>query len=241
VLAEVEANEGRFGAATERARRVLFAQKKFGRLDADDIYILTLLLDLSMLLGSSADVADQFVQSFVDPEPPRLYAGRYVAPRVASACALAPRATAKRCFSRLRSLLDAGYFREEALPTTPAFIDGAEAYSQGDYARATAAWRPLSERPGTAGRNLIPDAFDRAGKAELAERIDARSVNMGPFNGIGLADVRTARRALAAGDRPRAEKLARRIVDAWSGTDVPVPAVDEMLALLGKKKRASRL
>src|SRR5262249_36316584 len=41
VLAEVEANEGRFGAAMARARRVLFAQKKFGRLDADDIYILT--------------------------------------------------------------------------------------------------------------------------------------------------------------------------------------------------------
>ena len=66
----------------------------------------------------------------------------------------------------------------------------------------------------------------------MAQDIDSRFLRSGPFNGVGLAHVRSARRALAAGDTKRAKELARCIVEAWSTADVPVPAVAEMRALL---------
>jgi hypothetical protein len=236
VLAQVEASEGRFGAAFARARRVLLEQPVFGSLMTNDLYMATLLLDLGVLLGRAPEVAEEFVRVFVDPDPPRLHPGRFVAARVASVCARAPRAAARRCFERVRALDAAGYFREPTLPTSAPFIKGAEAYSRGDWAAAVAAWRPLLPTPGTQGRNLLPEAFERAGEPELAERIDKGNLGMeGPFHGVGLAHLRAAKRALARGDRERAEALGRRVIDAWSTADVPVPAIAELKALLGDR------
>jgi hypothetical protein len=93
--------------------------------------------------------------------------------------------------------------------------------------------------PGTQGRHLLPEAFDRAGEPELAERIDRHNLGPeGPFNGVGLAHLRAAKRAAARGDRARAEKLGRRVIEAWSTADVPVPAVAELKALLGDRPAA---
>jgi hypothetical protein len=234
VLAQVEASEGRFGAALTRARRVLFAEPTFGRLVTADMYLMTLLVDLAVILGRAPDVAEELVRTFVDPEPPRLVPGRFVPSRIASACAFAPKPAARRCFQRLRALMAAGFFRESLPQNTEAFIHGADAYARGDFAAAAAAWRPIAPRPGTQGQNLFPDAFDRAGDHDLADRIDGRSTSMeGPFNGVGLSHLRSARRALARGDRARGESLGRRVIDAWSIADVPVPAVAELRALLG--------
>jgi hypothetical protein len=79
-------------------------------------------------------------------------------------------------------------------------------------------------------------AFDAAGEHELAAKLDAQSLISGfdSFGGASLARAREARRALARGDRDRAHELAQKIVDAWGASDVPVPAVDDMRALLGK-------
>jgi hypothetical protein len=132
----------------------------------------------------------------------------------------------------LRALIAAGFFREQLPAGQVSFIQGAEAYARGDDAAAVAAFRQLAHRPGSLGQNLMPAVFDRAGELDLAERIDQRVADTtGPLNGVGLAHVRAARRALARGDRARAEALARKIVDAWSGADVPIPAVAEVRAL----------
>jgi hypothetical protein len=56
----------------------------------------------------------------------------------------------------------------------------------------------------------------------------------GELNGISLAWVRAARCAEARGDHAHARELAKRVVDAWSMADAPVPAVQEMRALLEK-------
>ena len=85
-------------------------------------------------------------------------------------------------------------------------------------------------------RRLYAAAFDAAGEADLAERVDARLIAAkdGNYGGASLSHVRSARRAMARGDRARAKQLAQQVVDAWGGADVPVPAVAEMKALLAR-------
>jgi len=132
--------------------------------------------------------------------------GRFVPGRVASLCALAPPEVARRCFERLRGLIAGGHFPEDP------------------------------RMPSTNMRNLLPEAFDRAGEVELAEHIDEQMLSSkGPFNGVGLAHFRKAKRLLARGERPRGEELGRRIINAWSMVDVPVPGVAQMRALLAKR------
>jgi predicted Ser/Thr protein kinase len=235
LLARLEASEARFGAALARGRRVLFAQPRFGRIAASDMYLLTLLLNVAEVVGRSSEVAEEVVRVFLDPEPPRLYPGRHVPGRVASACAFAPPAVARRCFTRLRALGAAGFFREPMPPDNAAFMDGAEAYARADYAAAVTAWRPMTDSAGTQGTNLLADAFYRAGEVDLAQRIDGDVVDQpGAFNGAGLPHLRAARRAIEVGDRERAEQLVRRMVEAWSVADVPVPALAELRARLAR-------
>jgi tetratricopeptide (TPR) repeat protein len=237
VLAAVEASEGRFDAALARARRVLASLPAFGSLEANDVYLATLAMELGMLLGRTTEVAEDFVRRFLDPEPPRLRPGRNVPGPVASVCAFAPLPAAIRCFERLGGLVAAGFFREDALPTDAPFLQGAEAYARGDYAAATTAWRPMARMPLIYQRNLLPDAFDRAGEADLGRRVDAwDSGASGSFNGVSLAHYRQARRLLAAGHREEGETLARRVLDAWSVADAPVPAVAELRRLLAARR-----
>jgi hypothetical protein len=238
LLARLEAGEARFGAALARGRRVLFAQPKFGRVAASDMYLLTLVFNVAEVVDRSSEIAEEFVRLFVDPEPPRLYPGRHVPGRVASACAFAPPAVARRCFTHLRALGAAGFFREPMPPDNDAFVNGAEAYARADYAAALAAWRPMTDNPGTQGKNLLASAFYRAGEADLARRIDGDAMaRPGPFNGAGPADLREARWAIEIGDRERAEQLVRRMIEAWSVADVPVPALAELRARLAQPPR----
>jgi hypothetical protein len=86
-------------------------------------------------------------------------------------------------------------------------------------------------------KNLLPDAFDRAGETDLGRRVDAWDCGTtGPFNGVSLAHYRQARRLLAAGDRDQGRTLARRVLDAWSVADAPVPAVAELRRLLAERR-----
>jgi hypothetical protein len=238
VLAMVEASEGRFAAGLERLERALFGLPAFGRLGAGELYLLTLGLELAWVLGRAHEMADSFVGAFVDPDPPRLYPGRYMPGRVAYACSLASPPVARRCFSRLRGLLTARFFREVATADTAAFMKGAEAYASGDDEAATAAWRPLVGIAGLHERNVLAEAFDRAGEHDLAERVDATAISHAGFlHGVGLAHLRAARRAIARGDRARAEQLGRRVLDAWSVADATIPAVAELRSLLAGSAR----
>jgi hypothetical protein len=233
VLAAVEASEARFDAALTRARRVLASLPAFGSLEANDIYLATLAIELGTLLGRAREVAEDFVRLFLDPQPPRLRPGRNVPGATAAVCALASPPAALRCFERLRALIAAGYFREDAFPSDAPFLLGAEAYAREDYAAATAAWRPMARTPLLHQRDLLANAFDRAGEPELGRRMDAWEVGRnGPLNGVSLAHLREARRLLASGDREAGEKLAHRVIDAWSVADAPVRAVAELRRLL---------
>jgi len=65
-----------------------------------------------------------------------------------------------------------------------------------------------------------------------AARIEAFLLSQDTLAGASMVHVREARRAAAAGGAARARALARQVIDAWSASDVPVPAVSEMRELL---------
>jgi hypothetical protein len=75
--------------------------------------------------------------------------------------------------------------------------------------------------------------LDDASEAELAERMDQRAADIGGlFSGVGMAEVRAARRADARGDRERAAEVAARVRDALRAADIPVAVVSEVEALV---------
>jgi hypothetical protein len=238
MLAQLDASEARFGAALARARRVLGALPSFGRLSTSEWMLQSLQIALSLILDRAQEIGDEFVEHFMDAEPVRVVPGRFVPGYVATACAFASPPAARRCFGRLRGLIASGHFRERVPDARVALVGGAEAYARGDWAAAAAALRPFADGA-AAGRHFVPMAFDRAGEHDLAERIDGDAADGGgPYRGVGLAHLRSARRALARGDRARAEALARRIVEAWSVADVAVPAVAELRVLLPRSPGA---
>ena len=231
---DVEASEGRFAAALAKAEDRLFSVRDFGRYDRGEVMIGGSAVELAMVLGRQAEFADAFATKLILAEPPRILPTPIAAEHAVLACALASPATARPCFARLRKLVDAEYFQGSFERTAP-FLAGAERYAQGDFKGAAAAWRALAAEP-PSGRTwlILGDGFDRAGEPDIAERLDERGPYMGMLRGLSIAHPRMARRAAARGDVAAARDLAQKIVDAWSVADTPVPAVQEMRALLAR-------
>jgi hypothetical protein len=236
LLVQVDGSEGRFGAAIGRAKDALARIDRF-----DEGFLLAAALDAAMVAGRARDVADGFARRFVLTTPPRLSHGHFSARAVAIAtafgCAFASPGVARACFARLQQLVDAKYFRGPE-GASGAVTAGLERFAQGDMAGAARAWRPLlHEADGTLSL-IAPIALDAAGDADLAERIDADNIasGAGNFGGASLAHARSARRALARGEREKARELAQKVVDAWGAADVPIPAVVEMKALLASRR-----
>jgi len=244
-LVLVDASEAHFGAAVARGTQALDRVARFGE-QAGDWYLIDALLGASAVGGGGTALGDDFGSRFVLADPPRLGHGDYFGgPLVlaaADACTVASRDTARRCFARLRQLLASHYF-PTAEPTAGAYIDGCDRFAQGDLRGAAAAWRPLvagheadAGYAGNAVARFGPIAFEAAGDHDLAARIDARNLASGfdAFAGASPAMAREARRDLAHGDKTKARQLAQKLVDAWAASDVSVPAVADMKALLAK-------
>jgi hypothetical protein len=110
-------------------------------------------------------------------------------------------------------------------------LTGAERYIAGDDAAAAQAWRPLVMRRSP----FVPsEVFDRTDAHDLAQRLDEFRARRDTLAGANFAHVRLARRAHESGDRAKAREMAELVIRSWSGADVPVPAVNEMRALLAE-------
>ena len=97
-------------------------------------------------------------------------------------------------------------------------------------AGAARAWRPLLRGSGMMVARLwdqMATAFAATGDADLAERVDERAMALGELNGVSMAHVRAAERALASGEG-RARALAARVLDAWSTADERPPSMARM-------------
>jgi hypothetical protein len=237
LLVRIDASEARFAAALARARRaseITAADGGYVRVQRVELGFSA--LSMALVLGREAEIGDLMAARFLDPEPPLLDSIYAAVPlRAAAFCAYASKPVSRRCFDRLSALIDGGRFQGN-VPGTDAFIQGARRFAERDLAGAARAWRPLLRTPG-ALLAVMPDAmavaFEKS-DPELAEKVDAAEVaTAGRFNGASLAHARAARRAHARGDREAARAHAKRVIEAWSVADEPVPAVAEMRKLRG--------
>jgi hypothetical protein len=235
VLVRVDAGEAHFGAALERGEKLLAAMPRYG--EPQDWPMVSALLDVGLIVGKVAPLADAFARRFVLAAPPLVAQdqsdSRYVPDAFARVCANASHEVAKACLARIGALVERGDF-EPPSSADKADIRGLERFGTGDLRGAADAWRSMVA--GDVDRRLYAVAFDAAGDADLAERVDERLIAAqdGNYGGASLSHVRSARRAMARGDRARAKQLAQQVVDAWGAADVPVPAVAEMRALLAR-------
>ncbi|WP_437928180.1 serine/threonine-protein kinase [Sorangium sp. So ce291] len=235
LLLRVEASEARFGAALARARQAMVVSADdAGWLRVERFEIAWHALQIALVLGRAREVADAIVERFLDPDPPPLDVVHLDVPlRLPAVCAHASPAVSRRCFTRFRALRQPLSY--SALPDADAFTAGAERYAAGDLAGAARAFRPLLRTPGPFVEVLagpMAESFEQTGEIELVDRLEAAIADRSAeLNGASLALVRAARRAARRGESERARALARRVLDAWSVADEPVPAVAEMRRL----------
>ena len=228
VMAQVEAAEGRFQAAYDRAVRVI---SEIALLEYDDSLV-RIGIELGRILGKPEPFAELLWTRLVQPDPPRIASGPWTIASVASACAYATPEVARACTARIDALVSSGYFRDLS-PMHRALLKGSSLYAQGDYPKAAAAFRAGALESFSA-RTIIADAFDKSGDPLMGTRLDGPMLNFRLFNGASLAMVREVRRLWARGEKEEAKKLAKEVADAWSTADVVVPAVKEMRELMAK-------
>jgi hypothetical protein len=227
----VEAADGRFGAALAIARDAIAAFPATRPGASKAFYLAQGAAGVSLVLERPLDWMAPLVDRYLDPSSEAMTSGGIPFYGAIVACTFAPRDVAARCFRKLRALSApvAGY---------DALEQAGERFSQGDYAGAARAFRPLLAKPNMllySLRDAAAVAFERTGEPDLAERVDKPTLAAtGSFNGVDLAWVRAAKRAEKRGDRETARKLAEQVVEAWSTADEAVPAVAEMRALLAR-------
>jgi hypothetical protein len=194
-------------------------------------------MDLAAFLGKPGDaIAQNYVDRFLDVEPTVLSHGATSYFGGLSICVQSPPVLARRCFQRIKTLFERGYFGG-ATSSAQEGLEGARRYIEGDLVGAAKAWRPVSADL-LADEMRIPMslAFERAGALTLLDRIDERSMreSQGSPN-IEMAYARKALRAEKQGDMATAHKLAATFVERWEGADDLPPLLGEMKRIAAKK------
>jgi tRNA A-37 threonylcarbamoyl transferase component Bud32 len=237
LLVRLDSSEAHFGAGRERALVALApATDDSGYVKTQRLELAWRALDLALLSGGGAEIADRIVEKFVLVEPPPIDGmDPFAMQRIVAACVVASRTVSPRCFDRVRSMRRRAQFLSN-LPDTDRWLDGAERYARGDHQGAVAAWRPLVRTPGFHAGTLsdaMATAFERTGDQDLAERLDVEAMARAPeYGGATTAHVRAARRAAKRGRRDEAAAHAKTVIEAWATADVTLPAVAEMRGLL---------
>jgi eukaryotic-like serine/threonine-protein kinase len=243
LLAQVEANEGKFAAGLERAQRALQAVPVISRLDWSDMSLVETALDLGLLLDRGHEVADALAERFVLNDPPKLFAYQgYTTYNAGLVCLHASKELGLRCVRRLRKLMAEGYFKGGSTALIPSMLEGLERAFEGDRPAAVRLWRQLPTV--VRGTEIRVRLLDGLGEHDLAASLDRSLVEHadtgihggGFVNGASFAHVREAVRAEKRGDKAAARQLAEKVVKAWGSGDADVPAVGEMRKLLDRTK-----
>lgn len=233
--AACDAAEVSFDASVTRNVALVARLDRFGVTEQQDGYLPLLALEPALATGRAAELGDAYVARALDGDHPRLAPDSVAVFHALALVLVASPAARTRGMARIHEMTTRADWRQ-LMPAQVAALRGAELYAAGDHRGAALAWRPLATGTSGADRMLahvVAPVLDELGDSELAERYDAALLAIGtPWNGASLAHVRMAKRALAQGDVTRARELAQRVVDGWSASDVPLPAVREMAALL---------
>jgi hypothetical protein len=188
--------------------------------------------ELSAILERSPSHLQDFYDRFLAPDPPPFSRGVIPYFSALSACLQAPKPLAARCVGRIGDLFRAGHFGAAYIGAADA-LSGAEKYVAGDLAGATRAWRPMLSRAVLTVqlmRDVVAQAYDRAGDAAVADRADAFVLENDSY--VCLAFVRAALRAGARNDCATARRYAQEVVDKWEAADEKPPSVDRMKKLI---------
>jgi hypothetical protein len=230
VLGLADAREGWLGRALDRMRQALRKAEVLD-LNGGSLSLMMQTERLAGVLGKRREVADEIARRFVLGELPVPAAWEAVVPLVV-VCMHASRDVGPRCLQRMREERAEGGSWSGAPQGTEDLVRGAERFVRGDKRGAAGIWQRFADTSYYTIQ-LPPEVFDEAGNSELASRLDGIFLRTsGPYSGIHPAWAREAKRAKKRGDLERARRLARRVVEAWSTADVPVPAVAEMRAIL---------
>lgn len=232
IAALVDMSDARFDRALQRLRKALLQVETFGWFRNNDVSALRSVWRLSKLLGRSREVADDVAKHLVLSGDVTLVAeNRFHIGPLVQLCMDASPNVALRCLDHIGKARRGGNARQ--LDNSNAYLAGAKQYVDGQDRAAVELWRPLLEDPFHA-KLLAVDAFDRVGEHELAERLDQLREESRRLHGEDLSTPRIAARAETRGNVDRARRHAQRVIDAWATADAPVPAVDEMRALLSR-------
>jgi hypothetical protein len=221
LLALSEAADGRIQAAFDRLRSLTLAAE---RMDWSTVFAVTHALGNERLLGR-AGLADALLERFVlseaVPVNPLLDAELF-GPLLGAASP----AVGARAVTALRAWLENGKLQTGA--RTHVTLEGYARFFAGDAKGAAALWRRLADVYGT---QLAATVFEAAGEHELAERRHRMHVDHSP-NVATYAHGQLARKLAARGAVVEARALAQQFIAGYTRTDVPIPLVDEMKALL---------
>jgi hypothetical protein len=235
VLGLADAREGLFARAFERMRDELIHRVEQLNTNQGSLSLMLQTERLSHVLGKTREreLSNEIARRFVLSDRPLPAGWQTIVPLVV-ACMYAERNVASRAIRRIKAQRSEGGNWPGAPPGTAELVLGAERFAAGDLRGAAEAWRRFAPTHYFAIQ-LPPEVFDRTGAPEIASQMDAQYLRpSGPYAGIHPAFAREAKRAQARGDVALARALARRVVDAWSTADVPVPAVEEMKKLLAR-------
>ena len=121
------------------------------------------------------------------------------------------------------------------------FCGARRSSSKATAARRHPIWAPIvRDREWLLEQVRLPlvESLDASGTPRdlaLADEIEAPIYSKrGPFNGIDLAHVRGAKRALRRGDKARAHALADQVLKAWGTLRLPV--LDEIQDIFDKTR-----
>jgi tetratricopeptide (TPR) repeat protein len=189
-------------------------------------------VEIANVLGREREIADLAIRELVEPDPPVLdWEASLDTRRYAIAiCAYASPAAAGRCFARLTTLMPS---------SRSPFAAGARLFAAGDHRGAAREWQPLV-RNADEQVDLLAEAmvraFTAAGEHDLAIDIEARTRdNAALFDGANMAMARAAQALHARahrGDDDEAQRLARRVLEAWKAADTAPPILTELRRLV---------
>ncbi|MBL8742429.1 MAG: hypothetical protein JNK04_15075 [Myxococcales bacterium] len=235
LLSDLAIADGAFGRARELLDSFL-ASTPPPSWSTPEIGALNRMLRLSELSGTSQATADHLLDSFFFKPDKFVYSypgTSWIWVTLLGTCWRASPDRAKRCvdlFDKTRAISD---FDGTLKGAYTAYVDAVKAYVRGDKHAAVRAWKRVPTSDTIYPLMVDVSAFDAIGAGIEASAIDVELMKQTTSNyrGVTMAHVREARRAAKRGDKKRASELARAVVQAWGGADVPVPAVDEMRAL----------
>jgi tetratricopeptide (TPR) repeat protein len=221
LLALSEAADGRVQAAFERLRTLTLGADRFAW---STVFAVTHALGAERLLGRTglADaLLERFVLSETVPVEPAMDAELFGPLLGAASPAVGTRAVAA-----LRGRLEKGTLQTG--PRTHVTLEGFARYFAGDAKGAAAVWRRLAD---VYGSQLSAKVFEEAGEHDLAERRHRMYVDRSP-DVATYAHAMLARHLAARGALAEARALAELFVARYTRTDVPIPLVEDMKALL---------